>query len=161
MVKKFIKETLGIKTTLTTYGVGLLQAKVYRILKSFTAKVLKKYRISTIEWAMLGLLYENSAGMRYVAIAKEIGVEAPFVSHLVDTLTKKDLIEIQADELDKRAKKVLLNAKGNELVGEVEKVLRQEIKKLLKGASPQGVIGYLKTMEKIVQNGEADDEGQI
>ena len=74
-----------------TYRVGLLQAKAYRILKSRTTKILEPFDISTIEWAFLGLLYDK-ASLRTKVAARELGVEAPFITALVSSLKKRSFV---------------------------------------------------------------------
>ena len=134
-----------------TYRVGLLQAKAYRILKSRTTKILEPFDISTIEWAFLGLLYDK-ASLRTKVAARELGVEAPFITALVSSLKKRSFVVEAKDPDDKRAKSLQLSDEGKLFVENTEKVVREGMRPLIQGASTTDLIGYLAVLEKIVTN---------
>jgi DNA-binding MarR family transcriptional regulator len=138
---------------LTTYSMGLLQAKAYRILNTHTTKVLKCCDLVPIEWALLGLLYENKSGMHYIEIAEALGVEAPFVTVMIDKLHGNKLLLVQTSQKDRRAKTAKIDTKGVELVDMAEKLLRQETRGLFKGISLKEILTYRKVLRAIVDNG--------
>ena len=139
-----------------TYRAGLLQAKAYRILKQNTSKILEPYDLSTLDWALIGILYDSKDGRRMSTLATLLGVEPPLISRMVGRLEKKGIMRQKKDGEDTRAKVVTLMAEGRKLVGRIEKVLRKEIKSLFVGASPKDILHYLYVLEKIVEN-----EGKI
>lgn len=147
---KKIKDTIHNRKT---YRAGLLQAKVYRILKGYSQdRLISRYLLSTADWALLGLLYDNTYGMRPSMIAEELGVEPSFVTVLVSRLIKMRLIEMKNEKGDSRVKIFFLNQKGQELVLEVEKYLRVEMGVLIKGISHIDLMTYLSVLEQIVEN---------
>ena len=147
---KKIKDTIHNRKT---YRAGLLQAKVYRVLKGYSQdKLMSGYGLSTIDWALLGLLYDNTDGLRPSVLAEALGVEPPFVTVLVSKLTKLGLIDVKTRKDDSRVKIFFLNKKGNSTVEEVEKYLREEMKVLVKGIDAGDLIAYLSVLEKIVEN---------
>lgn len=144
-----IQELLNLKKSITTYNVGLLQAKVYRKLKDLTNEALKPYDISSVEWAFLGVIFDHSTGIRSTELAKKLGVKAPFITELVPKFEQRKLLKYEKDDSDARVKKIILTTDGKKLVSEIEKVLRAESKKWLDGLSFKDVYTYLKVLRKI------------
>ena len=138
----------------TTYRAGLLQAKAYRILKLRTNRELNRIEIgiSSIHWALLGLLHDESKGMRPREAAIELGVEAAFVTTLVADLKKKGFVESVADENDNRAKLLSITKKGKVFVTTTEPKLRAAMRLLVAGISINELTTYLVFLEKIVEN---------
>ena len=145
------KLSLGAKNR-TTYRAGLLQAKAYRILKQETAKILKPFDITTFEWGFLGLLADHEA-IRPKHLAEELGVEAPFVTQILQRLKKKGLVAETRDPKDTRAKTLSLTAKGETFISKIEPVVRSGVKPLLEGAGMSELLGYLAVLETIIRNG--------
>ncbi len=135
-----------------TYRAGLLQARVYRAFKGYTQDKLSTYNISTIEWALLGLLADNQDGMRHGVLAEALGVESPFITVLVARLKKLKLIDVKADEKDSRAKIFYLTSKGADFVPKVETFLRDEMRPLVTGIPKEDLVTYLSVLEKINEN---------
>ncbi|MEO5646675.1 MAG: MarR family winged helix-turn-helix transcriptional regulator [Candidatus Paceibacterota bacterium] len=140
---------------LKTYSVGLLQTKVYRALKSNTEVLLKPYKISSIEWAYLGMVSESKDGIRSGELAELLGVEAPFVTSLSAKFLKRKLIEYKKDPMDNRVRSIVITADGLALIKEVEPMLRNESKKWLKDLSIREVLMYIKVLKKIADQDEA------
>ena len=123
MLKNPFLHLVATKETIKTYELIRLQGKSYRFIKNHVNDALSKGKFSALEWGILGLLYENSEGLRYIEIAKNIGVEPPFITELVSKLLVQNLIHSKDSEKDKRAKVVSLSEKGRKLVASVEKNL--------------------------------------
>ncbi|MBC7982180.1 MarR family transcriptional regulator [Candidatus Parcubacteria bacterium] len=149
-ILKKIKDTIQNRKS---YRAGLLQARVYRVLKGYSQdKLMSGYGLSTIDWALLGLLHDNVNGLRPSVLAEALGVEPPFVTVLVSKLKKLGLIDVKTRKDDSRVKIFFLNEKGNKLVPEVEKYLREEMKVLVHGINPKDLMTYLSVLEQIVEN---------
>lgn len=156
MIKKYLTNLVSEKAGLTTYDMGLLQAKAFRILKNRTTDILKPYDISTVDWAMLGLLSQKLEGVGVMQLAGELGVEAPFVTELVKNLEKKGLVQKRVLETDKRNKSIVLTKAGERFVEKTEEVVRGKIKGLLSGSSISDILGYRKVLKTIIENGKED-----
>jgi MarR family transcriptional regulator for hemolysin len=137
----------------TTYRVGLLQSKAYRIMKQHTDKKLVPFEMSSTHWAFLGLLYDAKKGMRPGEIAEELGVEAPFVTRLLNEFTKKGFVKKTSDAKDSRATLLALTEKGRTQVATIEKHLRAEISPLIKDVSMGDLLSYLEVLRQIIENG--------
>lgn len=148
----FLRKISNASRNHKTYRVGLLQTKAYRVLKHQTTKLLEPYGISSVEWAMLGLLYDASKGLRSKKLADELGVEAPFVTTINSKLLDLGYIIHVSDPEDNRAKLVCLTSKGKKFVDETEVYLRQEMKFLFKDVSINDILAYLNVLQDVIDN---------
>lgn len=154
----FIKKLRSLVSNRTTYRVGLLQAKAYRILKRRTTELLSHEGLSTIEWALLGLLHdEGSLGSS--AIARMLLVEQPFVTVMTAKLIKLGFVERSRDPDDARAKRYALTRAGSAFVEKTEQQLRDGVRGLFSGASARDIAGYIAVLETIVGNAH-ESEGK-
>ncbi len=156
-MSNFIKKINSVSRTHTTYRVGMLQSKAYRVLKKWTDEALSEYGITAVHWALIGLLFENKKGLQQNKIAQELGVEAPFVTRLIQELQRKKLIKSVSDATDSRAKCTLLTPQGYEFVSNAEGTLRNEISSLLVGIPLRDLASYLYVLERIIENSESTD----
>jgi DNA-binding MarR family transcriptional regulator len=150
---KILKKLTTAGENRTTYRVGLLQSKAYRILKQHTDKKLTPFEISSTHWAFLGLLFDAKTGMRPSVIAEELGVEAPFVTRLLNEFIKKGFVKKSADPKDSRSTLLGLTEKGRTQVAKIEKHLRAEIAPLIAGVSLSDLLSYLEVLSQIIENG--------
>lgn len=152
MLGKLLKHAAA-QAGLTTYGIGLLQTKAYRILNQQTAQALKKDKIVPVDWALLGLLYDSKTNLRMSELAFQLGVEAPFITERGQVLEKLGLIKISAlPNEDRRVKYITLTALAREKIPEIETTLIKVMRPLLQGASIKDALGYKKILENIVNN---------
>lgn len=135
----------------TTYQMGLLQAKTYRIIRGHLAKILSAYDLSIPEWTILGQVFEQE-GIRLAEISVILSVEAPLVTTLADQLEKKGLVARSDDPQDRRAKLITLTEKGKDLVPKIEDNANQKIKELMQGISEQDLMVYNRVLEFIAKN---------
>jgi len=146
-IQKII-DVIGLKT----YSVGLYQAKAYRILKYTTAKALEAYQLSSLDWAVLGLLYDHKPGLKSTEIAELVGVEPSFVTVLIDELSAKKLVLRKESSSDRRTKLITLTPSGRRKIPIIETTLREATKGLLKGTSATDLMAYLRVLKTIIEN---------
>ena len=144
----FFSDITHIAKNRTTYDVGLLQARGYRTLKQLTAQVLQSDGLTTIEWAMLGVLSHHPKGIRSSEVADTLGVQPPLVSRLIAKLEANNWILVAQGE-DKREKVLRLSEKGKEGVARIEKGLRKSVAPLLKGVGARDLLGYLRVLHPV------------
>lgn len=147
-----IKKIDILRKSTSTFRVGLLQAKAFRILQQCTMEYLQKYKISPIYWAFLGLLNDRNDGARPSDAADELGVEAPFVTIMVKELSKRGFLIEKTHKDDNRAKIITLTLKGKEFVKTTEVYLRKEMRFFANGITPKEFINYLTVLTKIIEN---------
>jgi DNA-binding MarR family transcriptional regulator len=139
---------------ISTYNTGLVQTKAYRTLQAETKRLLQPYGITTVEWAMLGVLYDNPNGLRFLPLAEVLGVEQSFVTVLTAKLKKKGLVQVVIDEHDRRHKWILLTSSAKPFVKKVEKVVRNGVRPILGDLTRKDILTYLKVLERIVDYSE-------
>lgn len=137
----------------STYHAGLLQAKAYRTLKSFLSLRLAAYDLSMPEWALIGHLYSSKEGLRLADISVLLNVEAPFSTHLVKQLERKELVSRRPDPVDSRAKRVIVTDLGQAKIPQIEAHLRSEMKSWLSDISANDLMTYIKVLEVISSKG--------
>lgn len=147
-----IKKITAAARNQKTYRVGLLQTKAYRILKQATTDALAHLEITSTHWAFLGLLDDQKKGMRPADAARELIVEAPFVTQMFRELKALGLVESLPDQKDTRAKLISLTTKGKAFVIKTEVYLRKEIKPVIKNAEMADLLSYIIVLEQIVSN---------
>lgn len=150
-----LKKIAGIDPKgLTTSHIGVLQAHAYRVLKTHTNAHLAPYDLKSMEWAILGMLFAQSEGLRHAEIAEALGVKKPFVTRMIAQLSTKCLVTTSVDKNDKRARVVLLTTEGKKIVPTIEGKIRRQMRGLVEGVSARDLIGYMRVLEAITRNNE-------
>ena len=153
MKEKLIHSLLKIDPAhLNAYSSGLLQGKAYRILNMHLTEALLPFGLTIPEWKLLGQLYDHG-DMRLAEIAERLNVEAPIVTLLIDTLEKKMFVTKTNDKNDRRVKNITATAKGTKIIPDIEKVVKTTMAELLTGVSRSDLLGYIRVLEAIVDNG--------
>ncbi len=140
----------------TTYGLGILQSKSYRILKTATARHLKRHDLTSIDWAILGSLFETERGMGLSDLAEKLDVTLPLITLRTQSLLKKGFLERWTSERDSRSKIVHISLQGKKLIPVIERSLRDAIKPLFKGSSARDLLGFVRVMTRVAQTGKTD-----
>ncbi|MCX7996978.1 MAG: MarR family transcriptional regulator [Patescibacteria group bacterium] len=150
MLKKFIDSLAAGKKQIPTYQLSLLQSKSNRIIKQITNVALKKYRLSYVDWAFLGILFEKNE-LRYGSIAEELGVEPSFVSVLVQGLQKKGYVREKINSVDRRVKQITLTKKGADLIPEIEDSMRNTFETILQEVTLADMQRYVAVLQSIAR----------
>ncbi|MES2966343.1 MAG: hypothetical protein V4668_00990 [Patescibacteria group bacterium] len=154
LIKRLISKHL-----LTTYQIGVLVARTHRVLKAHTDAVLAPYELTSVDWAILGLLHDDKAvGMKLIDLSEELGVEAPFVTLRVKRLHARQLISIKSGATDKRERLATITPAGTTLVTTIEPILRSASRQWLKGVGPLDVKGFITVMKTVVLNNQKHRE---
>lgn len=125
MLTNPFQRLIGTKESIKTYDLVRDMGRSYRLIKNYLNTILKKDELSSLEWGLLGLLYKNKEGMRYVELAQSMGVEPPFITELISALTRQKLVQYRDSDKNKRAKIVSLTEKGEVKVELIEKKLEE------------------------------------
>lgn len=128
---------------------AILQAKAHRLLRQDVSELLEPFCISMIEWALLGMIAKTDT-LHLSEMAKEIGVEAPMITNLLNTLEKKGLITRTVSENDKRQKTLALTEAGQTLLTTTEKHLHEKLKEYFAEVSVAEMAAYLKVLQVII-----------
>ena len=156
LIKRLISRHL-----LTTYQIGVLVARTHRELKAHTDAVLAPYELTSVDWAILGLLHDDKgAGMKLIDLSEELGVEAPFVTLRIKRLQTRELISVKSGTEDKRERLATITPLGIKIVAIIEPILRSASRKWLKGVGPLDVKGFITVMKTVVLNNQKERENQ-
>lgn len=148
-----IKRLIIKHLTLTTYQIGVLVARTHRVLKAHTDVVLAPYDLTSVDWAIIGLLYDEAkTGMKLSALSEELGVEAPFITVRIKRLETRHLVTIMRGTLDKRERYAHITPAGKKLVATIEPILRTASRQWLKGVGPLDVKGFIAVMKTVALN---------
>jgi DNA-binding MarR family transcriptional regulator len=148
MLKKLFGQITKERKVSPTYQIGLVHSKTYRIYKQITTTALKKYNLSFVDWLLLGLLYD-AGEMRYGVLAETLGVEASFVSVLVEQLRARGYIREKKSTSDKRVKQIILSKKGLSLIPDVEEHLKSKISRATEGVPLSEMQKYMETIQML------------
>jgi len=119
-----------------SYTFGLLQTNAFKGLKGFTATLLKPEGISTYQWALIGILYEEKGGLGTTQLARELSASKPFITKAIKTLIETGWVEKSSRvETDMRQSRFVLTATARKKVPAIEAHLKSEMKKVLSGIS--------------------------
>ncbi len=140
-----------------TYRAGLLHAHSYRILRKYATDELEIVELSTLDWSLLGTLYEQKKGYRSSVLARKLGIDAPLVTAMARKLIQKGYIAEAVDTKDSRAKILRLTAKGRGFVPIYDRILCQRLNLLLVGATAKDFSGYIHILEIILKNSKPSD----
>ncbi len=161
MMEQIFARLLPKNVSPTTHGLGILQAKSYRILKAKTANYLERFEITTVDWAILGTLLASPEGMTLSVLGEYLGVKSPLITRRTSILVKKRLIQRKVAHDDSRSRIVSLTPQGKKLVPLIEKGLRRDIKSLFAGCSARELISFIRVMAKVAEHiKEVDDRDE-
>jgi len=155
MLKSAFEKLVRQTPSYESHDLIRLQSKIARLTKNLTEKTLAEFKLSPLQWSIIGIAKTHPQGVRYVTISQRMGVEAPFVTEVVDTLKKKGVLKISTDPEDKRAKVVTLSARGEGLVSEIEKKVKGKIDNTFSDLSSSDIKTYLSTIRKMIEKIEA------
>ena len=135
-----------------TYSLGLTQAKSFRLFKYKADQVLKEYGINSIEWATLGIIYDdnkNCIDINKKQIAGKLGLKKPFITKLIQSLKRKKLLKEVPNIKDLRSENIVLTDKGSLFVENVEKNIYEMYSKFLFAIGEEEFFNYYKFIQKV------------
>lgn len=132
---------------LPLYRIALLHAKANRIIKRWSFTYISQFKLTSVEWVILGYLADNLEGKRIRDIAQEISVEAPFITSLLNKLQKSKFIKSEVEKKDKRAKTVKITKAGLNALDEIKKQLNDKEINIFSALSQPELRTYMNVLE--------------
>ena len=136
---------------LATYEAGMLQAAAYRNLSTFLTKALAPSHITMSEWSLLGIL-ATVGPSRPSDIAGTMDVKTPMATRLIQSLAEKGLVVETKVSDDHRGKLITMTPAGKKLLDKEELIVREAMRKYLKGVAREDLIGYLSVIEYLAHH---------
>ena len=136
---------------LPTYRAGVAQSSAYRVLMKFTDDAVKQYGITSMQWFMIGVIYDSgSAGVTVTDLSKLLDTNVPYVTNTLNLLESKDIIIRTAREADTRQKVVTIHPDFIDNIQQIEQDLRHKMQSVLYAdITPQELLTYIKVLYKI------------
>ena len=100
------------------------------------------------------LLLFTGGPARMSVIASDLGVSLATATGVVDRLVQRGLVAREGDPEDRRVVLCRLSEKGEELMGGLWQVSREQLRGLMRVLAPQQVELITKALEALVQAGE-------
>ncbi len=115
-------------------GIGTLLAQVSRLMRrSFDARA-RSIGVTRPQWMVLGLLKAHP-GSNQGALAEMLDVEPITLGRMIDRLQEAELVERRADPADRRAWRVHLTTRGEQLLDEMRPLGVETLAQALDGIS--------------------------
>ncbi|MEO0331976.1 MAG: MarR family transcriptional regulator [Bacteroidota bacterium] len=122
-----------------------------RLLANQITKSLVEHQVTAEQWAILDSLWGQD-GQTQQQLANLTHKNKASITHLIDNLEKRNLVQRVTHEQDRRNKMVCLTPDGIALQKPVTKVVKQTIKQFTKGLDKKEMKGCKKTLKKLVEN---------
>lgn len=143
---------------ITMYEACLLHSRADRTLRLIVAKQLDQYKITMMEWLLLGSVQKSQKeGVTMSSVAARLDVTLPQVTALTTGLTKNKLVKQKISRQDRRSRRLTVTPAGNKLLLMVEEEARKILQQWVADIPPEQLAAYLKTVE-ILANRKLDIE---
>ena len=114
--------------------IGFLIHDVSRLRRTVIDKALRPIGVTRSQWGVLAKLSRHdSEGMMQTRLAKAMDVGKVTLGGLIDRLEAAGLVERQGDPDDRRAKRVLMTARGMKLLSEIEAIAKEVNSQVMNG----------------------------
>lgn len=135
----------------TTYQSGVVQSTAMRKLNRFTANFLEAYDLTTMEWFIIGTVYDSGAnGTSLTELKHKLGTTMPFITNSVKTLMSKGVLVKSLDSTDARTKIVAIAPSYRPTCLEIEKYLRAKMRELFYSQiTPEELRTYVAVLYKM------------
>jgi len=105
------------------FRIGFLIHDVSRLRRTVLDKALKPYGITRAQWWVLANMSRRKGeGMMQTDLAKVMDVGKVALGGLIDRLEAGGLVKREADRSDRRAKRVVMTAKGTRMLANIQSV---------------------------------------
>jgi MarR family transcriptional regulator for hemolysin len=135
-----------------TYISAVQQIKAYRVLRAGVQAILDPYGINATQWAILGSLLVQPAGLTLVALARILDVKPPLVTTIVAPLEEKKWVEQLEGEADRRVKKIRITKAGRALTDKIEADLVADGARMFQGVTEAEMKAYHQVLEAIINS---------
>ncbi len=135
----------------TTYQSGVAQSAAMRNLNRFTASFLRTYDLTTMEWFIIGTVYDaGTKGISLTNLKNKLGTTMPYITNSVNTLLAKNVLEKSLDTSDARTKIVTVAPSYRHSCQEIEKHLRAKMRELFYAQiTPEELRTYVTVLYKM------------
>lgn len=120
------------------FETGFLVHDVSRIRKKVVDEAVKPLGITRSQfWALVNIARYSKEGIAQTELAKLMSVGKVSLGGLIDRMESSGLLERLPDPVDRRAKKVFMTDKGEELLHEIQAIALVINRKIMKGITDE------------------------
>ena len=134
-----------------TFATGFLVHDVSRIRKKVVDQAVKPMGITRSQfWLLVNTARYGNEGIAQTELARLMSVGKVSLGGLIDRMEANGILERLPDPVDRRAKKVFMTKKGEELLHDLQEVAFDINKQIMKGISKEQnkmLDGMLRTMK--------------
>lgn len=134
--------------------IGLKIHIVSRQIKRKLDSVVNKYNLTGVQSAVLGYIFKKSKnGLVYAKdIEKDFDMRRATTTGILQLMEKQGLIKREKEDTDGRLKSISLTQKALDIQKEIEKVIKENERKLRKDLSQEEIKEFLKILSKMSEN---------
>ena len=126
-----------------------LLSKSARLMSNQLNKSLLEHEVTSEQWAVLSSLWKKD-GVTQQELADLSNKNKASITHLIDNLEKRDLVERRTDENDRRNKMIYLTKEGADLQSTLTKVVSKTMKKITADVDKKELKQCKKALKKMV-----------
>lgn len=129
-----------------------ISIKIKKDYENIISKESLKLKITKPEADVLLFFYNNNLYHNACDAEECRGFSKAYISKAIDNLKKRQYIEIEKEQEDRRYQKIIISDKGKEIAKSLQRVQREYFKKLTNGISKDDAIVFKKCISKIISN---------
>lgn len=130
---------------------GYLLNTSAKLIKKTMDNNLRKYNITTSQWAVLKLLYTKYE-LTQTQIANELLSDKATVGEVIGRLCEKNYVKKLVNKNDKRAYVASLTLEAKNIVEDIDRMATEVTKKALEGFNKGDIQVLYKSLNKIINN---------
>lgn len=134
-----------------TFSTGFLIHDVSRIRKKVVDQAVADYGITRSQfWVLVNIARYGREGIAQTELARLMSVGKVSLGGLIDRMEANGILERLPDPVDRRAKKVFMTQKGEDLLHELQEIAEGLNKQIMKGVTREQskvLDGLLRTMK--------------
>jgi len=128
---------------------GFNVARLSRRLRQAVDAELQTFGLTDATWRPLAYVGRLGGGVRQKELATALGIEGPSLVRLLDNLEAAGLIKRKEGENDRRAKIILLTARGRAIADKVEVAARRIRGDALAGLSDKDIATTVRVLKHV------------
>lgn len=141
---------MGSKKSKSDNTFTTLLSKSARLMSNQLNKSLLEHEVTSEQWAVLANLWKQD-GLTQQELADLSNKNKASITHLIDNLERRDLVERRVDERDRRNKLVHLTKEGADLQSTLTKVVNKTMKKITAEVDKKELKQCKKALKKMVE----------
>lgn len=125
--------------------------KTSRLLSNQISRNLSEYNVTAEQWSILVSLWQQN-GQTQQSLANFSSKNKASITHLIDNLEKRKLVERKTGDKDRRNKVIFLTDEGEALQENLSKIVKKTIRQATKDVDKKDIKVTKKVLKKMLEN---------